>query len=321
MIALNEVWCWTYQTLGSHFDWLLEQESMLMLMQQELPNRATLNWQHLKSGVSFIEWVQLQGNSLVCCSGQGKNGAICVLQQSIHPEAITQVCRVTWLKRYMTVNHKSSHGHTTDSSKRTTEDDEWHAYLIVLETADGLGEVTERVDYYVQGSMIAAGNLFGSIHLLVGDPSICTMSVNVPPIASSNEPRSACRLYHDRGQNNGFGRRALMHGFLQELLRLLMGTMDCISFKATLDNFISGTAHLVDKHLRSPSWNLQKIKNKNLEETTGQLRSLHRVCNGCNDMGRDIRCSFWSKNDNFHKCWRVSRFPPRWIKTCLGCIL
>lgn len=31
----------------------------------------------------------------------------------------------------------------------------------VLETADDLGEVTETVDYYVQGSTIAAGNLFG----------------------------------------------------------------------------------------------------------------------------------------------------------------
>lgn len=31
----------------------------------------------------------------------------------------------------------------------------------VLETADLLGEVTETVDYYVKGSTIAAGNLFG----------------------------------------------------------------------------------------------------------------------------------------------------------------
>jgi hypothetical protein len=31
----------------------------------------------------------------------------------------------------------------------------------VLETGDDLGEVTETVDYYVQGATIAAGNLFG----------------------------------------------------------------------------------------------------------------------------------------------------------------
>ena len=31
----------------------------------------------------------------------------------------------------------------------------------VLETADLLTEVTESVDYYVQGRTIAAGNLFG----------------------------------------------------------------------------------------------------------------------------------------------------------------
>jgi len=31
----------------------------------------------------------------------------------------------------------------------------------VLETADLLSEVTESVDYYVQGKTLAAGNLFG----------------------------------------------------------------------------------------------------------------------------------------------------------------
>ncbi|CAN6480274.1 unnamed protein product [Victoria cruziana] len=105
---------------------------------------------------------------LVCCSGHGKNGALCVLQQSIRPELITEVelpgCKGIW-----TVYHKSARSHTTDSSKAVAEDDEFHAYLIislenrtmVLETADLLGEVTENVDYYVQGSTIAAGNLFG----------------------------------------------------------------------------------------------------------------------------------------------------------------
>lgn len=28
----------------------------------------------------------------VCCSGHGKNGALCVLRQSIRPEMITEVC-------------------------------------------------------------------------------------------------------------------------------------------------------------------------------------------------------------------------------------
>lgn len=31
----------------------------------------------------------------------------------------------------------------------------------MLQTGDDLGEVTETVDYNVQGSTIAAGNLFG----------------------------------------------------------------------------------------------------------------------------------------------------------------
>lgn len=38
----------------------------------------------------------------VCCSGHGKNGALTVLQQSIRPDTITQVCippltRYVWL--------------------------------------------------------------------------------------------------------------------------------------------------------------------------------------------------------------------------------
>jgi len=61
-----------------------------------------------------------------------------------------------------TVYYKSSRG-------IITEDNEYHAYLIislesrtmVLQTGDDLGEVTETVDYNVQASTIAAGNLFG----------------------------------------------------------------------------------------------------------------------------------------------------------------
>ncbi|XAR71785.1 hypothetical protein NMG60_11018197 [Bertholletia excelsa] len=105
---------------------------------------------------------------LVCCSGHGKNGALCVLQQSIRPEMITQEqlpgCKGIW-----TVYHKNTRSHSVDSSKTALEDDEYHAYLIislenrtmVLEAASNLEEVTEAVDYYVQGSTIAAGNLFG----------------------------------------------------------------------------------------------------------------------------------------------------------------
>ncbi|XP_051121150.1 cleavage and polyadenylation specificity factor subunit 1 isoform X2 [Andrographis paniculata] len=102
---------------------------------------------------------------LVCCSGHGKNGALCVLQQSIRPETITQEslpgCKGIW-----TVYHKNSRG---DSIKGADDEDEYHAFLIislenrtmVLQTASNLEEVTENVDYYVQGSTIAAGNLFG----------------------------------------------------------------------------------------------------------------------------------------------------------------
>ncbi|KAL0359011.1 UNVERIFIED_CONTAM: Cleavage and polyadenylation specificity factor subunit [Sesamum angustifolium] len=200
---------------------------------------------------------------LVCCSGHGKNGSLTVLQQSIRPETITQEslpgCTGIW-----TVYHKNSR---SDSSKGAADEDEYHAYLIislenrtmVLRTANNLEEVTENVDYYVQGSTIAAGNLFGrrrviqiyargarildgafmtqeltfkssnseagagsdgtivssvsiadpyvllrmvdgSIQLLVGDSSTCSVAVTIPPaFESSNKLVSACTLYHDKG--------------------------------------------------------------------------------------------------------------------------
>ncbi|XP_078447996.1 cleavage and polyadenylation specificity factor 160 isoform X2 [Wolffia australiana] len=99
---------------------------------------------------------------LVSCGGHGKNGSLCVLQRSIRPELITEVelpgCKGIW-----TVYHKSSRGQVL------ADDNEYHAYLIislesrtmVLETGEMLGEVTESVDYYVLGSTIAAGNMFG----------------------------------------------------------------------------------------------------------------------------------------------------------------
>lgn len=105
---------------------------------------------------------------LVCCSGHGKNGSLCVLRQSIRPEMITEVelpgCKGIW-----TVYHKNARGHNADFSKMAADENEYHAYLIisleartmVLETGDLLTEVTESVDYFVQGRTIAAGNLFG----------------------------------------------------------------------------------------------------------------------------------------------------------------
>ncbi|KAK3022185.1 hypothetical protein RJ639_047007 [Escallonia herrerae] len=203
---------------------------------------------------------------LVCCSGHGKNGTLCVLQQSVRPEVITQEpipgCKGLW-----TVYHKNSRSHGVDSSKMAADEDEYHAYLIisletrtmVLQTVNNLEEVTENVDYYVQGSTIAAGNLFGrrrviqvyargarildgafmtqdlsfraptseagsgpesstvssvsiadpyvllrmtdgSVQLLVGDLSTCTISTNIPAVfESSKKSIAACTLYHDKG--------------------------------------------------------------------------------------------------------------------------
>lgn len=198
---------------------------------------------------------------LVCCSGHGKNGALCVLQRSIRPEIITQEA-IPGCKGLWTVYHKNSRN-PAEHSKKAAEDDEHHAYLIislesrtmVLQTVSNLEEVTEHVDYFVQGRTIYAGNLFGrrrviqvyshgarildgafmtqdlnfratnseaamtvssvsiadpyvllmmtdgSIQLLVGDPSTCTMSINALTAfqTSKNSVITACTLYHDRG--------------------------------------------------------------------------------------------------------------------------
>ncbi|XP_018805301.1 cleavage and polyadenylation specificity factor subunit 1-like isoform X2 [Juglans regia] len=133
--------------------------------------------------------VSKQSNyELVCCSGHGKNGALCVLRQSIRPEMITEVelpgCTGIW-----TVYHKNARG------QLATDDNEYHAYLIisleartmVLETADLLTEVTESVDYFVQGRTLAAGNLFGRRRVVqvfergarILDGSFMTQDLNV----------------------------------------------------------------------------------------------------------------------------------------------
>ncbi|KAJ7975580.1 Cleavage and polyadenylation specificity factor subunit 1 [Quillaja saponaria] len=73
-------------------------------------------------------------------------------------------CKGIW-----TVYHKNTRSHNVDSSKVAADEDEYHSYLIisleartmVLEMAENLNEVTESVDYFVQGRTIAAGNLFG----------------------------------------------------------------------------------------------------------------------------------------------------------------
>ncbi|KAL9240401.1 hypothetical protein vseg_014626 [Gypsophila vaccaria] len=299
---------------------------------------------------------------LVCCSGHGKHGALSVLQRSIRPDVITEV-KLPDIKGIWTVYHKSSRNHSSDASRIAAEEDEYHAYLIisleartmVLETADLLGEVTESVDYYVQGSTIAAGNLFGrrrviqvyangarildgsfmtqevtlgtsstepgsgtenltvsavsiadpfvllkmsddSVQLLIGDPSSCTVSVNVPSVfEGSKKSISACTLYNDRGPepwlrkasadawlSSGVGEAidgsdGLPHGDIYCIVCYDNGTLeifDVPNFKCVFsaEKFISGKSHLVDSFvkdmLREPHKPL-----KNTEDLTGQGRN------------------------------------------------
>lgn len=304
---------------------------------------------------SNVTGISKQSNyELVCCSGHGKNGSLSVMQHSVRPDLITEVelpgCKGIW-----TVYHKSSRGLGVDALKTPKEDDEFHAYLIislesrtmVLETADDLGEVTENVDYYVQGSTIAAGNLFGrrrvvqvfargarildgsymtqeltfgvhnsdhsstldsstvssasiadpyvllkmvdgSIQLLIGDLSACTVSICVPSIlANSTDLVSACTLYTDKGPDFWL-RKASTDAWLssgiaeaidgndgsyheQEDIYCLLcyesGALeiyDVPNFKCvfSVSNFISGKARLVDRSVKEPFKFCQKLKSR-----------------------------------------------------------
>ncbi|XP_061353564.1 cleavage and polyadenylation specificity factor subunit 1 [Gastrolobium bilobum] len=287
---------------------------------------------------------------LVCCSGHGKNGSLCVLRQSIRPEVITEVelpgCKGIW-----TVYHKSTRTHNADSSKLADDDDEYHAYLIisleartmVLETADLLSEVTESVDYYVQGKTLAAGNLFGrrrviqvyergarildgsfmtqdvsfgssnsesnsgtesaialsvsiadpyvllkmsdgSIRLLIGDPSTCTISVVSPAtFESSKGSVSSCTLYHDKGPEpwlrktstdawlstgvgeaiDGTDGAAQDHGDIYCVVCYENGSLEIFDVPNfvcvfSVENFMSGKSHLVDSLMKEVPNDSQK---------------------------------------------------------------
>ncbi|KAK6117889.1 hypothetical protein DH2020_048365 [Rehmannia glutinosa] len=292
---------------------------------------------------------------LVCCSGHGKNGALSVLQQSIRPDTITQEslpgCKGIW-----TVYHKNLR---SDSSKGAADEDEYHAYLIislenrtmVLQTANNLEEVTENVDYYVQGSTIAAGNLFGrrrviqifargarildgafmtqelsfkssnseagaasegtvvssvsiadpyvllrmtdgSIQLLVGDPSTCSVSVTTPPVfESSDKVVSACTLYHDKGPepwlrktstdawlSTGIGEAidgadgtTQDQGDVYCVLCYENGNLeicDVPNFSSvfSVDKFVSGKNHILDTFSHGPANDPVKLMNKHSED-------------------------------------------------------
>ncbi|VAH25292.1 unnamed protein product [Triticum turgidum subsp. durum] len=66
---------------------------------------------------------------------------------------------------------------------------------MVLETGDDLGEVTETVDYYVQGATIAAGNLFGIQVYAMGarvlDGSFMTQELNFTAHSSESSSSSS----------------------------------------------------------------------------------------------------------------------------------
>ncbi|KAJ9679116.1 hypothetical protein PVL29_021139 [Vitis rotundifolia] len=254
---------------------------------------------------------------LVCCSGHGKNGSLCILQQSIRPEMITEVelpgCKGIW-----TVYHKNTRGHNADSTKMTTKDDEYHAYLII--------SLESRTMVYARGARILDGAFMtqdlpisesstvlsvsiadpyvllrmsdGNIQLLVGDPSTCTVSINIPAVfESSKKSISACTLYHDKGPepwlrktstdawlSTGIGEAidgadgaAHDQGDIYCVVSYESGDLeifDVPNFNCvfSVDKFMSGNAHLVDTLILEPSEDTQKVMSKNSEEEASQGR-------------------------------------------------
>ncbi|MCD7460770.1 hypothetical protein HAX54_044384 [Datura stramonium] len=265
-------------------------------------------------------------------------------------------CKGIW-----TVYHKNTRTHLNESSRLAEEEDEYHAYLIislesrtmVLQTANNLEEVTENVDYYVQGTTLAAGNLFGrrrviqvfahgarildgafmtqelsfkasnvesgsgsdssivasvsiadpyvllrmtngSLQLLVGDPSSCSVSLTVPSIfESSQKSISACTLYHDKGPepwlrktstdawlSSGMGEAidgadgvAHDQGDVYCVVCYENGTLeifDVSNFSCvfSVDKFISGRTYLVDTFIQD-SVNGLHTHSKNTEDVMG----------------------------------------------------
>nr|XP_043633583.1 cleavage and polyadenylation specificity factor subunit 1 [Erigeron canadensis] len=303
---------------------------------------------------------------LVCCSGHGKNGALSVLQQSIRPEMIVQEpipgCKGLW-----TVYHKNSRIQA-EHSKTAVEDDECHAYLIislesrtmVLQTVSNLEEVTENVDYFVQGSTIYAGNLFGrrrviqvyargarildgafmtqdltfratnseaamtvssvsiadpyvlllmtdgSIQLLVGDTSTCTMSINnLAAFQASKKSITACTLYHDRGTEPWLRKTStdawLLTGVSEPIegpdgISHDQGDIYCVicNESGTLEiydvpnfscvfsahSFVSGRTFIGDDLFQEPSDDPQKISNNNTQDNSPNMKvvelAMHR---------------------------------------------
>ncbi|KAI3817931.1 hypothetical protein L1987_11731 [Smallanthus sonchifolius] len=303
---------------------------------------------------------------LVCCSGHGKNGSLCVLQRSIRPEIITQEA-IPGCKGLWTVYHKSSRNQA-EHSKTATEDEEYHAYLIislesrtmVLQTVSNLEEVTENVDYFVQGSTIYVGNLFGrrrviqvysrgarildgafmtqdltfratnseaamtvssvsiadpyvllmmtdgSIQLLVGDPSTCTMSINnLAAFQTSKKLITACALYHDRGTEPWLRKTStdawLLTGVSEAIegpdgtppdqgdiycvICYESGTLEiydvpnfCCVFSVV--SFVSGRVFIGDNLFQEPSDDSQKLSKSNSKDSSHNMKvvelAMHR---------------------------------------------
>lgn len=134
------------------------------------------------------------------------------------------------------------------------------------------------------------------------DPSTCTVAVSVPSVfASSTEPICACALYHDKGTepwlrktstdawlSTGITETIDGHddlyndqGDIYCLVCYENGTLeffDVPNFKCvfSVDNFIYGKTHLLDKYAREPSTSFQGSKGKVSEESNGFLKELSR---------------------------------------------
>lgn len=112
------------------------------------------------ASVSMAEQEGQRSVEIVTCSGQGKNGSLCVLQHGVRPELVHASADLAGCKAFWTLYHRSE--------ERQGEEAEYHAYLLLSEeeqtrviAGDGLDELSnEETDFNVAAPTVDAGNLF-----------------------------------------------------------------------------------------------------------------------------------------------------------------
>ncbi|KAL0382308.1 UNVERIFIED_CONTAM: Cleavage and polyadenylation specificity factor subunit, partial [Sesamum calycinum] len=109
----------------------------------------------------------------------------------------------------------------------------------------------------------------GSIQLLVGDSSTCSVAVTIPPaFESSNKLVSACTLYHDKGPEPWL-RKTSTDAWLST------GTGEAIDgamIVFLVDKFVSGKSHILDAFFHGPANDPVQLMKRYSDDAVGHGR-------------------------------------------------